>query len=467
MASEDPTPQGATHGAPAEERSLSCPQPDDWHIRVAGHHYPLGVISLALGFVLQCRGSLRGSASAIGLVGSLLGQQNTLPSHTSVRAWLLRVGLHQLTRPLEQADDWIWIVDHTVQIGQLKCLIILGLRHSTWLEQEDRTLRYEDVDLIDLVPVRSSTGEVVNQQLEAATVRTGVPQAIISDDGRDLHRGLALFRARHPTVQWLYDIKHKTASLLKRELEKDPEWKQFSQRANEAKRHVHQTELAFCNPPQQRGKARYMSVDTLVAWGLKVLAWLDDPKPTGRDLDPERIEAKLGWLRTYRPALTRWKGALDVIELVETTVRRDGYHADSEQELRRRLGPVDAQELDGRLASALLTFVAEQASKAESHERLPGSSEVLESVIGKYKTLQGESGHSGVTGMLLSIGAVVGKLTIQGIHTALETITGRKLQAWEREQLGPTVQSQRRRAFHQPKDGIKPGTISLPSLAMN
>jgi hypothetical protein len=449
-------------------RSLSCPQAEDWQTPVARHHYSLGAISLALAFVLNCRGSLRGSTSAIGLVCSLLGQQQTLPGHTSVRSWLLRVGLHQLTRPLEQADDdWIWIVDHTVQIGELKCLIILGLRHSAWLAQEDRTLEYENVDLIDLVPVRTSTGEVVNQQLEAATGRTGVPQAIISDDGRDLHRGLALFRARHPTVEWLYDIKHKTANLLKHELERDPEWTQFSKLANEAKRHVHQTELAFCNPPQQRGKARYMSVDTLVAWGLKVLVWLDDPKPTGRALDPQRIEAKLGWLRTYRPALARWKRALDVIELVETTVRRDGYHADSEQELRRRLGPVDAQELDGRLASALLTFVAEHASKAESHKRLPGSSEVLESVIGKYKTLQGESGHSGVTGMLLSIGAVVGKLTIQGIRKALETITGPTLQAWEQERLGPTVQSQRRRAFHQPKDGTKPGTNPLPSPDMN
>ena len=453
--------------SPPEVRSLSCPQVQDWRTPVAGHHYSLGVISLALAFLLKCRGSLRGSTSAIELVGCLLGEENTLPSHTSIRSWLLRVGLYQLTRPLEEAEDWIWIVDHTVQIGELKCLIILGLRHSRWLAQEDRTLEYEDVDLIDLVPVRTSTGEVVNAQLEAATGRTGVPRAIISDDGRDLHRGLALFRERHPTVQWLYDIKHKTANLLKHELEKDPQWTQFSKLANEAKRHVHQTELAFCNPPQQRGKARYMSVDTLVAWGLKVLAWLDNPRPTGRELDPQRVEAKLGWLRTYRPALVRWKRALDVIEMVETTVRRDGYHADSERELRQRLGPVDAQEVGGRLSSALLTFVAEQASKAESHERLPGSSEVLESVIGKYKTLQGESGHSGVTGMLLSIGVVVGKLTIQGIRRALEAITGPKLRNWEREQLGPTVQSQRRRAFPQATEGTKPGTNLLPSSATN
>ena len=30
-----------------------------------------------------------------------------------------------------------------------------------------------------------------------------------------------------------------------------------------------------------------MNVDTLVAWGVKVLKWLDEPRPTGRELDAD------------------------------------------------------------------------------------------------------------------------------------------------------------------------------------
>ena len=52
----------------------------------------------------------------------------------------------------------MWIVDHTVQIGELKCLIIVGFRLGVWQPQEDRTLTYEDVELIGLWPVRASTG---------------------------------------------------------------------------------------------------------------------------------------------------------------------------------------------------------------------------------------------------------------------------------------------------------------------
>ena len=411
--------------------------------------------------MLDCRGSLRGTASATGLISRLLGGEQEVPSPTSVRSWLLRVGLYQLQRPLEQADDWVWIVDHTVQIGELKCMIIVGLRLSTWQQREDRTLSYEDVDLVGLWPVRTSTGEVVNDQLESVIARTGLPRLIVSDDGRDLHRGLALFQEQHPDVQWIYDIKHKTASLLKRELQGNPQWIAFAQRANQMKRQVHQTELAFCNPPQQRGKARYMNVDSLVAWGVKLLRWLDEPRPTGRDLDASRIEEKLGWLREYREPLQRWQQAMQVIETAETYVRREGYHASSEAELRDQMPAVEAGSLADRLRRELLEFTEEQVSRVPPSSRFPGSSEVLESIIGKYKTLQGERGQFGATGMLLAVGAFVGRLTVNCIGTALEKIKGTALTNWEKTNLGATIQSQRKQAFPSPKQGTKTGSREL------
>lgn len=446
---------------------VECLAPEDWDAPVANHHYSLGQIAGALALLRDCRGSLRGTAVATGLINRLLGGEHEVPSPTSVRSWLLRIGLHQLQRPLEKAGDWVWIVDHTVQIGELKCLIIVGFRLGVWQQQEDRTLTYGDVELIGLWPVRTSRGETVDGQFESALVRTGLPRLIISDEGRDLHRGLALFQGRHGEVVWIYDIKHKTAGLLKRELEGDPVWKAFAQRANQMKRQVYQTELAFCNPPQQRGKARYMNVDSLVAWGVKVLKWLDEPRPTGRELDADRIAEKLDWLRDYREPLREWAQAMEVIETAETLVRREGHHAESEAELRERLPPVEADSLADRLRRKLLEFIKEQALRVSETERLPGSSEVLESIIGKYKTLQGEQGQFGATSMLLAIGAFVGRLTVSGIRTALQTIQGAALHKWEQTNLGSTIQSQRKRAFPSPKRGTKTVSTQLALTGTN
>jgi len=417
--------------------------------------------------MLDCRGSLRGAALTTGFINRLLGGEQEVPSPTSVRSWLLRIGLRQLQRPLEKADDWAWIVDHTVQIGELKCMIIVGFRLNAWRRRQDRRLSYKDVELIGLWPVRTSTGEIVDAQLESAIDRTGLPRVIVSDDGRDLHRGMSLFQERHDEVAWVYDIKHKTASLLKRELGNDPIWKAFATRANQMKRQVYLTELAFCNPPQQRGKARYMNVDTLVAWGMKVLKWLDQPRPTGRELDADRIEEKLGWLRDYREPLRHWEQAMRVIETVETFVRREGHHAHSVAQLRRRLPRVDADSLADRLREQLLEFVNEQALRVSDAESLPGSSEVLESIIGKYKTLQGEQGQFGATSMLLAIGAFVGRLTVTGIRTALQTINAGALKTWEQTNLGSTIQSQRKQAFPSPNCGTKTGSNQLVLTGAN
>ena len=157
--------------------------PKDWDTPVTNHHYSLGQIAGAVWLMLEGRGSLRGSALVTGFISRLLGGKYEVPSPTSVRGWLLRVGLHQLQRPLEKADDWVWIMDHTVQIGELKCMIIVGFRLGAWQQRENHTLSYEDVELIGLWPVRTSTGEIVDGQLESAIERTGLPQLIISDEG--------------------------------------------------------------------------------------------------------------------------------------------------------------------------------------------------------------------------------------------------------------------------------------------
>jgi len=50
------------------------------------------------------------------------------PAWSSGRLWVWRLGYDKLSRPKAQADDGVWIVDHTVQIGQEKCFVMVGVR---------------------------------------------------------------------------------------------------------------------------------------------------------------------------------------------------------------------------------------------------------------------------------------------------------------------------------------------------
>ena len=66
----------------------------------------------------------------ITLYGPSARYDETAPDWSTGRLWLLRIGLAALLRPKVVAEDWVWMIDHSIQIGQCKCLVILGTRLS-------------------------------------------------------------------------------------------------------------------------------------------------------------------------------------------------------------------------------------------------------------------------------------------------------------------------------------------------
>jgi hypothetical protein len=90
---------------------------------------------------------------------------------------------------------------------------------------------------------------------------------------------------------------------------------------------------------------------------------------------------------------------------------------------------------------------------------LPGSSEIIESVIGQYKHLQGERSRHGLTAMVLSITANVGERTAALVRTALEQISNSALCQWCRTHLGTSVQAHRKAAFTGLLNGTKMATV--------
>ena len=211
-------------------------------------------------------------------------------------------------------------------------------------------------------------------------------------------RGIDRFRQDHPSTAWLYDIKHKTACLLKHALEGDASWQVFVEKVHRFKQQVSFTPLAALAPPQQRSKARYMNVDVLVDWAEESLRLLDRPQAMRKaGLNVRRVEEKLGWLRKFVPQVRRWGEMLAVIGAAEHYVRHEGIHAQAAEELAAVL-PKPATPAACRLRKQLLEFVEMQGRQAREGERLLGSSEVLESIIGKFKTRGGRAGPARTDG---------------------------------------------------------------------
>ena len=84
------------------------------------HTYSIAHIWLFITLVLSSVTSLRSSSRILELVLPFFGYSFACPSWYTGRFWLLRLGYYKLMRPKEQADDWVWIIDHTVQLGEEK-----------------------------------------------------------------------------------------------------------------------------------------------------------------------------------------------------------------------------------------------------------------------------------------------------------------------------------------------------------
>jgi hypothetical protein len=431
--------------APAAAACL--PAAADFDCRLPRQHYSLGAIGWFVELVLSAPCSQRAAATVVSWITHLWPGCQETPSANAGRTWLFRLGLYELTCPKEAADDWVWLVDHTVQLGSHKGLLIVGLRLGAW-QAQPRPLEHQDVRLLHLEPMEHSDGQAMQGELEKVALVTGLPRAIVSDGGSDVKKGITLFRQAHPTTDHVYDITHKVALLLKKELESDADWERFISESNLARRGLTLTTAGFLVPPALKAKARYMNVDCLVAWGVKVLHYLDRPRALpGEPLDLRRVEARVGWLRRYRRRLAQWSALLAVAQAAEHYVRHQGWHAAAPEELRACLQPLATCAASRRLRNDLLQFAAQQAAAARPGERLVGSTEVLESLIGKYKRLQAlHSGH-GMTRTILAVGALVGRRCLDTLRVALEHITNRHVHDWCQEHLGLTLQARRQYAF--------------------
>ena len=102
---------------------IGNPLPLFQHV-VPYHTYTVGHMLWFVSLVVSAATSLRGASRVLALSMSLLQLALPAPSWCTGRLWLLRLGYYKLTRPKQQAEDWVWIVDHTMQLGVEKCLVI-------------------------------------------------------------------------------------------------------------------------------------------------------------------------------------------------------------------------------------------------------------------------------------------------------------------------------------------------------
>jgi len=371
------------------------------------------------------------------------------PSINTGKMWMLKVGYYKLREKKKKTNDWIWIIDHSIQLGKEKCLIILAVREREL--PRTRALKYEDVEIIELKLVEKSTGEIVYQQLEKVKDKTGIPRAIVSDMGSDIKCGIRKFQEINQETSHIYDLKHKIAILIRDILETDEQWNEFRKFSNQLIRKIQNTKFAGYRPPRQREKARYMNIEPLVRWGKSMLIKKELlAKIDKKDDDELKLHRHLEDLMQFEENIEIWDEMVQFISTIERFMNIHYLQNNSYEKFielhSNKLKSLQTEKAK-LLATQILNFIKEQQKVCKEDERLLHSSEILESLFGKFKFLEKEQSKSSFTNLLLSVGAMVSKNTQSTILRALESVTTPMIKAWSESKIGITIQAQKKELY--------------------
>lgn len=173
------------------------------------------------------------------------------PSHNTLQNWMYKVGYHELTRSKEKASDWIIILDHSIQLGSSKILVIYGIRSSHY--DFSHALSYTDLTPL-VIKIRSSWNSAqMKEELLSLEKKIGHIAYAVADHCGNLRKGLEL-----AGIPQIHDISHKIALLLEKRYLKDADFIKFNQGLSLMRIKLAQSELAHLVPVSPRGE-KYLS----------------------------------------------------------------------------------------------------------------------------------------------------------------------------------------------------------------
>ena len=341
---------------------------------------------------------------------------------------------------LERAHDWAVIMDHTIQIGNLKVLIVLGLRLSHL--PQNRALSLSDVHPLFVLPMTSSTGGRIKRVLDSVQEKYGSIRLVVADEGPDLKLGIKLFAAENQRVDYVPDIVHTLAHLLDSELKNNSSWQFLTKKASVLRIKLLQSEHAHIIPPQRREKARYLNLEELIKWAKRILVSFTSSEISEKDR--EGIKAHFSWVLDITSDIYFFEELWNVVAITRDLIRTKGITLNSAEELANLLGQLSLSVKALQFAAKALDFVLQQSFKAEHGERLLGSSEIIESLIGTLKQRLNSQSRSSFTGSILMVSTLVGEVNMIMTHEAMEAIPVKEILEWTEAFVGDTIQKKRR-----------------------
>ena len=353
-----------------------------------------------------------------------------VPTHTMLLNWIHKIGYYQLIRPKEKADDWIVILDESIQLGQDKVLVIFGIREKDI--DFSRPLRFQDLSILTERVRKTWTGDLINLELDNLKKELGCIKYAVGDYGGDLKKGLRLANIPH-----VHDITHKIALLLEKMFKNNAEYLELTKQMSEMRIKYAQTNAAHIIPPKQRVKSRYQNIKIISGWCRKIIRAIENGKIKYELYD------KVKWILKYKQFIEDLSELNSIICDVEKIFKHNGFSKSTGKECSVKVEELKT-DIGISFKEKFKEYLIETENLLPNVDKMLMTSDIIESAFGKYKNYVSSNPMAGITNLILCIAAFTSSLDESEIKEALETTTINDIKKWTSEFVGKTLYQKRR-----------------------
>lgn len=380
--------------------------------KAAWHQYSVSLVCLILELHKYGAMSLRSCRNSVGCMLVALGLSVRLPSHSTIRNWLCKGGLHRLQTTALVSGEYVVYLDESIVLGSEKILLILGVAAEKI--PTTRALTHSDMEVLYV----GANVEWKAEHIEAGLVKIAKKKPIlyaVSDEGNNLRSAYMSLKYTH-----IADCTHVLANYLKRLYEKDADFEEFRKLIGHLRK---QWNLSKANsqymPPTMRGKMRFANIFPCVYWAqLRLAEW---------DSLSESVQQSLAFLKEKASLIDSLAKVSAVFKTVCATLKNEGFGVEQRASILSELATISASTTDEKAGifvencKAYLENLATQSALL-GYPHLLVSSDIIESFFGKFKTKINANNRSGLTEFLFTIANFSQSFSVEETKKALETI---------------------------------------------
>lgn len=165
------------------------------------------------------------------------------------------------------------------------------------------------------------------------------------------------------------------------------------------------------------------------------------------NLGRRKFYEKLGWLLSYRAEIQTYSDLLASTSSVQTQIKNQGLHRQScsqWQSLALALGSSSVNPILFKIHRQIEEYLVDETTKITTDLVLLGSSDVIESLFGKYKVFAQRRPIKELGASILLIPLSTIEITVELVKEAMESIRFIDVDTWTKSIFGSSMLSRRR-----------------------